>query len=65
MPPPQPKTVDYISRDNPIHVGDWVHPNRTGMDHFGTDSRGKCGYLGGRAAIVSLEGGGGGDLHPD
>ena len=38
-----------------------MHPNGTGMERVGTDSKGECGYLGYQATRVSLEGGGGGD----
>ena len=46
-------------------MGDRFYLDGTGMDHVDTDSKGKCGYSRDRDTIGILEGGEGGDWHPD
>ena len=62
---PQPNLIALPSRDNPIYMGYQIHTDETGMDHTGTDSKGKRVHLLDRSTRGSLEGGGGGDRHPD
>ena len=62
--PLQPNPMSETGRNSPIHVRDRVYSYRK-VCHSGTDSKGKCGYMGDRSARGNLEGSGGGDRYPD
>ena len=49
---------------NPVHVGEWLHANRTRLNHVGINPKVQRRYLGYRDIGVHMKGGGGGDRYP-
>ena len=63
--PPKTNPLAETGRNNQIHLGYQVYPYGTGIDCYYTDPRGKRRYPRDKAAVGSLEGGGGGDRYRD